>query len=118
MRAAPAVSVVLGAAGLLVGAILFFSAGSRGDRVFPLGTAALLLAAIVAASSLAGALPRPALGRAGAAFLALFAGFVLWSGVSVQWSIAPDDSWDYFNRDLVYLGLVLLGLVVGAAVPR
>jgi tetratricopeptide (TPR) repeat protein len=118
MRAAPAVSVVLGAAGLLVGAILFFSAGSRVDRVFPLGTAALLLAAIVAAASLAGALPRPTLGRLGLAFVGLSGAFVLWSGLSVQWSITPDDSWDYFNRDLVYLGLIVLGLVLGAVASR
>ena len=118
MRAAPAVSVVLGAAGLLVGAILFFSAGSRNDRVFPLGTAALLLAAIVAAASLAGALPRPVLGRLGGAFVGLFGAFVLWSGLSVQWSIAADASWDYFNRDLVYFALVVLGLVLGAAGSR
>jgi O-antigen ligase len=118
MRAAPAVSVVLGAAGLLVGATLFFSDGSRDERVFPLGTAALLLTAVVASAVLVGALPRPVLGRAGAAFLALLAAFVVWSGISVQWSIAADASWAYFNRDLVYLAFAVLGVVVSAFVSR
>src|SRR5262249_53736342 len=103
MRAAPAVSVVLGAAGLLVRAALFFGGGSSDQRVFPVGTAALLLTAAVASAVLAGLLPGPMLTRAGAAFLLLFGGFVVWSGISVRWSIAPDASWDYFNRDLVYL---------------
>jgi hypothetical protein len=118
MRTAPAVSLVLGAAGLLVGATLFFSNGSRDARVFPLGTAAVLLAAGLVAATLVGALPRPALGRTGAAFLALFAGFTLWSGLSVQWSIAGEASWAYFNRDLVYLAFAVLGAVAAAIVTR
>ena len=118
MRTAPAVSLVLGAAGLLVGATLFFSDGSRDERVFPLGAAAMLIAGALVAAALVGAVPRPELGRWGGAFLALFAGFTIWSGLSVQWSIAADASWAYFNRDLVYLSFAVLGIFAAAAVPR
>jgi O-Antigen ligase/TPR repeat len=118
MRTAPAVSLVLGAAGLLVGATLFFSDGSRDARVFPLGTVAVLFAAGLVAATLVGALPRPALGRAGGIFFALFGGFVLWSGLSVQWSIAGDASWAYFNRDLVYLAFAVVGTCAAAVATR
>ena len=118
MRAAPAVSVVLGAAGLLVGAALFFGGGASDQRVFPVGSAALVLTAAAASLVLAGLVARPVIGGAGAAFLLLFGGFVVWSGISVRWSIAPDASWDYFNRDLVYFAFAVLGVLVAALVSR
>ena len=118
MRTAPAVSLVLGAAGLLAGATLFFSGGSRERPLFALGTAAILFTAAVAAAVLAGALPRPELGRAGVAFLVLLGAFTVWAGFSVQWSIAPDLSWAYFNRDLVYLAFAVLGVLAAGLAPR
>jgi hypothetical protein len=44
---------------------------------------------------------------------------VAWNGVTILWSAAPDRSWEYFNRGLVYLAFAVLGAVVGSAVaPR
>ena len=118
MRTAPAVSLVLGAAGLLVGATLFFSHGSREQPLFGLGTAAILFTAAVAAAVLVRVLPRPALDRTGVAFLVLLAAFTVWAGFSVQWSIAPDVSWSYFNRDLIYLAFAVLGVLAAGLAPR
>jgi type II secretory pathway component PulM len=39
-------------------------------------------------------------------------------GLSVLWSVAPDLSWNYFNRGLVYLSFLVLGLLIGAGVAR
>jgi MFS family permease len=117
MRTAPAVSL-LGAAGLLVGAALFFSEGSSEDRLFPLGTAAILLTAVAGAAVLLGLVPSPALAPPARAFLGLLAAFTVWTGLSVRWSIAPDASWAAFNRNLVYLSFAVLGLLAGALAPR
>ena len=50
--------------------------------------------------------------------LALLAGLVLWTGLSVLWSVAPDRSWEYFNRGVVYLAFAAIGLAIAATVPR
>ena len=43
---------------------------------------------------------------------------VVWQAVSVVWSIAPDRSWAYANRGVVYLAFLVLGLFVATAVRR
>ena len=103
--------------GLLVWA-LFFGGGDSTGRLVWIGGATLAAAAVVAALALAGLLARPRLDTFARAFIACFAAFVLWQGVSIVWSIQPDRSWDYVNRGLVYLGFLALGLFVGALVPR
>src|SRR5690349_7319954 len=100
---------LLGAAGVLLTVSLFFGGGSSTERLFWIGMGALLVVLV------SGAFVRlPALGPAGTAFLLLFAGYVVWMGVSVSWSVAPDRSWDAVNRGLVYLALALLGVLAGA----
>jgi hypothetical protein len=56
--------------------------------------------------------------RAGWIAVALLAAFAFWSGVTLLWSVAPDQTWIECNRaitDLVVLGLAI-GL--GASHPR
>jgi len=67
---------------------------------------------------LMGRLPRPSVGRSGVVALACLIGLVVWQGLSITWSIQPDRSWDYVNRDLVYLAFVCLGMIVAAVVPH
>jgi hypothetical protein len=112
-----AAPLLLGAGGCLAAASALFSEGSSDDRLVWLGLAALALAGTLGAGVLAG-LPRPAPGRAALVALGLLAAFVCWSGMSVLWSIEADRSWDYFNRGLVYLAFALVGLALGAYVPR
>src|SRR5690242_3172902 len=88
---------LLGAAGVLLTVSLFFGGGSGDERMYWIGMGALLVvllgAAVVGVPS-----PPPE----GVLFICLLAGYVVWTGVSVTWSIVPDRSWDELNRGLVY----------------
>ena len=110
-------ALVLGSGGLLVAA-LFFGGGTDTERLLPIGLAALFVAGAVVVATLAGLLPAPRLDTAGIALFALLVSFVVWSGLSVEWSIAPDLSWDLFNRELAYLAFAVVGLYAGALVPH
>lgn len=110
-------AVVVASAGLLAAA-LFFGGGTDTVRLLPIGLAALFVAGAVVVATLSGLLPAPRLDTAGIAFSALLAAFVVWSGLSVEWSIAPDLSWDLFNRELAYLAFAVVGVYAGALVPR
>jgi len=106
-------------AGLLLAASLFFADGSSDGRLAWIGGGAVLAAVAAGAAALWGLLPAPSLGREGLAFAGLAASFVVWNGLSILWSAAPDRSWDYFNRGLVYLSFAVVGAFVGSAVaPR
>jgi hypothetical protein len=107
----------LAAAAALVGVSALFSAGSSNGRLVWIGLAALAVAAALVTVALVWA-PRPVLSREALVALGLLAAFVCWCGLSVLWSIAPDRSWDYLNRGLVYLAFAVIGLAVGVYVPR
>jgi O-Antigen ligase len=117
MRAAVA-SPVLGAAGVLLLVALFFGDGSSDGRLFWIGAFAVITSLAVAIATFAGVVPGPSPTRAGAAAVGLFAAFVLWGGLTIAWSVAPDRSWAYLDRGLVYLAFAVLGLYVGAFVRR
>src|SRR6266540_2080385 len=101
---------LLATAGLLLAASLFFADGSSDGRLAWIGGGAVLAAVAAGAAALWGLLPAPSLGREGLAFAGLAASFVVWNGLSILWSAAPDRSWDYFNRGLVYLSLALVAV--------
>ena len=105
-----------GAAGLVFAA-LFFAGGSSGSRVVWVGGAAIVLAGLAATLALLGAWPLPRLEPAGAAFLLAFAGLAAWSGASLGWSIVPDQTWDAFDRGIVYVAFAVFGTVVAALLP-
>ncbi len=56
---------------------------------------------------------RAPLAWCGAALVALFA---LWSALSLDWSVAPDDTWLAVNRAVTYAAVIGLALVAGAAI--
>jgi tetratricopeptide (TPR) repeat protein len=115
--AAPGPALLLGS-GVLVAFALFAGDGSSYGSLVWIGALALLAAGVLLALSLWGVLPWPRLDRAGLACVVLLAALVVWMGLSVVWSVAPDRSWDYANRGLVYLAFLVIGLVVGAADRR
>jgi O-antigen ligase len=100
------------AAALLCFAALFLSGGSSQSRLFWIGTAAVLVAAV------GWALSPPTLPRAALVFFAAFAAFVLWQVLSIAWSIQPARSWDYANRSLVYLAFAAVGALLGGVAHR
>jgi hypothetical protein len=112
VRAARASGTVPLAAAVVLGAALLAGDGSSDDRLLWIGGAALVAAGAVAILCL----PRPS--RAGWIFFAALGAFVLWSGLSILWSVEPDRSWSYFNRSACYLAFAVVGLAVGALVPR
>ena len=101
----------------LAGAAMFAGGGSSDERLFWIGTAALLLAATAAVLVLAGRVPAPALDGPALAFLLLLGALAAWMAVSIEWSILPSRSWDYANRGFVYLAFACVGALLGG-VPR
>jgi tetratricopeptide (TPR) repeat protein len=110
--------LVAGASAALLFVTLFFSGGTNTERLLPLALSALFVAGGALVASFAGLLPVPEVGIDGIALFGLLCGFVVWSGLSVAWSIAPDLSWDMFNREVAYLAFAVAGVYVGALVPR
>jgi O-Antigen ligase len=106
--------LLLAATALLLACTLFASNGSRDSRVFWIGSAALAVAGVAAATRFLRVIPMAAPRAAGVAFAGLLAGFVAWSGLSIVWSVESDRSWDYVNRDLAYLAFAVVGLFVGS----
>jgi hypothetical protein len=111
-------TVVLAAAGGLLVAALFFGGGTDDVDFLPVALVALFVAGGLGVATLAGLLPRPGLDGAGLAFFGFLGGFVVWSGISVWWSIAPDLTWNLFNRELAYVAFAVVGLCVGAVASR
>jgi hypothetical protein len=56
-----------------------------------------------------------ALALAGAALLAAFA---VWNGLTLLWSVAPNQTWLELNRDLAYVIVLVLAIGVGASHRR
>jgi hypothetical protein len=103
MRAARELWSPLGAALVLIAAILFFGGGSGNSTLPWIGGAAILAAATFAATR---GLP------AGMVMLLPLVALALWCAASVGWSIEPDRSWDYANRAVVYAAFAIVGAYV------
>ncbi|MEY2516158.1 MAG: hypothetical protein QOJ89_3516, partial [bacterium] len=48
----------------------------------------------------------------------LLFGFAVWCGVTLLWSVAPDNTWAQVNRGIAYSLVVVLAIAVGCSVPR
>jgi O-antigen ligase len=118
VRAPSAGTIALAASAAILLAALLAGGGADDDRLFWHGVVAALAAAAAVAASALGVLARPRLGAPELATVGLLAASVVWTGLSVVWSIEPDRSWGSFNRGLVYVTLIVLGILVGASVGR
>lgn len=113
MRGRAAAGATLWAAAVLVAfAALFFSAGSSQSRLFWIGTAAVVVAAL-------GWMVRPVrIARPGIVFFGALGALVLWQGLSIGWSIQAARSWDYTNRGLAYFAFAAVGALLAGVAPR
>src|SRR5262245_54366793 len=124
MEAGPVPSVrALGSAALLLAGLAgvallgatFAGDGSDVDGILPVGGGAVLVVAGVFALVGVGRLPLPRVGRSGLAVVLALAFLSAWIGTTIVWSIAPDLSWDAFNRSLAFLAFLGLGIVLARA---
>jgi tetratricopeptide (TPR) repeat protein len=115
---APVAAVTFVVVGALLVWALFFGGADSPTRLAWIGGAAVIAAAVLVAAVFAGLMVRPRPGRAGMWCVGCLAALVTWQGVSIVWSVVPDNSWDYLNRGLAYLAFLVLGLFVAAIVPR
>src|SRR5438128_8758731 len=91
----------LGPALALTAAVFFFGDGPDSGSLPWIGGAAVLVAAVLAATYGA---PR------GVLALLPLAALVAWCGASIAWSIEPDRSWAYAIRGDVYLAFARDGV--------
>ena len=108
----PAVRGAALPAAALAFSALFFSNGSSQSRLFWLGTAALIVAAI------GWAIRPPTLPPRALVFFGALLAFVFWQALSIAWSMQPSRSWDYTNRGLVYLSFAAVGALLGGVPLR
>jgi hypothetical protein len=127
MEAAPEPSVrALGTAALVLAALtgaallgaLFAGDGSDVGGILPVGGGAVVLLAVAFVAVGFGLLAAPRFGRSGLALVLSLALLCSWIGATVAWSIAPDRSWDAFNRSLAFLAFLGLGIVLAGAAGR
>lgn len=79
--------------------------------------AVAVIAAVAGAAWLGFDALRLRMSRTALLGLALLGGFVGWSGLTVLWSVAPDQTWVEVNRGLTYLVVLMLGVALGATQP-
>ena len=115
----PSAPALLGAGLAVVTAYAAFAHGATGfpaEARVQVALAALALAAL--AVLLVGRGVRMASSNAGWAGLGLLAAFAVWTGVSLDWSVAADLTWVELNRWIAYALAAALGLVIGSSLPR
>jgi hypothetical protein len=81
-------------------------------------TALSVIAAVAAAVWIWSGALRVAVRPMAFAGLGALAAFAVWSGVTVVWSVAPDQSWLEFNRALTYVLALGVALLAGASHRR
>ncbi len=50
--------------------------------------------------------------------IGLLAGFAVWCGVSLLWSVAPERTWAHVNRAVTYTLVVVLAIALASSIPR
>jgi hypothetical protein len=113
-----AARLVAGSYLALLAACVFAGDASGDDSLLWVGGAALVLALGTLTAGLAGAVALPRLSGSTLWCLVLATALVAWLGVSIAWSVEPDRSWSYFDRGVVYLALLGVGILAGGLVRR
>ena len=102
--------------------VILYAAFEHGAVALP--AEARLQVAIAALAAAAGGawlwtgtlrLAAPRVALAGTALLAAFA---CWSGITVLWSVSPDQTWIELNRAITYVIVLCLAIALGASYAR
>ena len=117
MRSGLAAVVLVAAAGL-VGWALFAGDASGTGATASLGSATVIVAALLLVGWSQGHVPLPRLDRAGLVAGAAAIAFVAWIGLTVWWSIAGDRSWDALAKGIALLGFGIVGLAAASLPGR
>jgi hypothetical protein len=117
--AALGIPLTIGAALLL---LILYAAFDHGAVALPADTRLQVPLAAIAAVAGAGWLwlgtLRFSAPRVAVAGVVLLAAFACWSGVTLLWSVAPDQTWIELNRAIAYLIVLCLAIAVGASHAR
>jgi len=116
LSAATALLVALAGAALLFAA--FAGDGSDADGILPVGGAAVVLLGIALVAAAFGWPVLPRLHSSGVVLVGAMLLLAAWTGGTVAWSIAPDRSWEAFNRTLAFTAFLGLGIVLAGAAGR
>jgi hypothetical protein len=103
-------------AGLLFAAFAHGAAGLTASA--RLQAAVALVAALAAGCWLWNGTLRLAAPRLAIAGVSLLTGFAVWSGITLGWSVAPDQTWLELNRALTYVVVLCLAIAAGASHAR
>jgi len=109
-------AAIPGAVGVLL-AWAFFAGGASGSgATATLGSAALIVATLILVGWARGVVLLPRLDGAALVAVGAGAGLVVWTGLTVWWSIAGDRSFASLGKSLVILAFAVVGLAA-ALVP-
>jgi hypothetical protein len=117
-RSSAALSMPLTIAAALL-LLVLYAAFDHGGVALPVDTRLQVAVAAIAAVAGAGWLwsgtLRFSAPLAAVAGTALLAAFACWSGVTLLWSVAPDQTWIELNRAIAYVIVLCLAIGVGAS---
>ncbi len=106
----------------LLSALLLYAAFDHGAVSVAaqarLQAAVAIIATFAAAAGLWSGTLRFAASPLALAGLTLLAAFAVWSGVTLIWSVAPDQTWTEVNRALTYLLVLAVAIIAGASHER
>ncbi|WP_411278219.1 O-antigen ligase family protein [Gaiella sp.] len=96
-----------------------FAGGAAGTTATArLGSAAIIVAALLLIGWARGVIVLPDLDRAALVAVAAAAALVVWTGLTVWWSIASDRSFDALGKGLVLLAFGIVGLTAAVLPGR
>jgi hypothetical protein len=102
--------------------VLLYAAFDHGAASVAAGARVQAIVAAIAAVACGGLLwtgtLRFAAPRVAIVAVGLFVAFACWSGISVGWSVAPEQTWLELNRAITYVLVLALALVAGASHRR
>jgi tetratricopeptide (TPR) repeat protein len=110
--------LIVAAALLLIVVYAAFDHGAASPAAGARVEIAVAAVGMLAAASWLGLGGRLTASRSALAGLGLLAAFAVWSGISLIWSVAPDQTWIELNRSVAYVLVVGTAIAVGASHPR